>query len=311
MTEEFVDSKWCKDCTMDPSWSPQTSLRYGFSTLDDNGNIVSVWNFGDWGETLREIYSDEESLDKGCVAVKEGVVDAVEDVKSSEVEAEPVSTGVDRSGDDCFGPTCVLSTGSLVGGDGFLDLPDLETTGGDRGMAALEHGGLICDMPELDQGFLSLSDCLAHAATHFCEEGGSVIPTEELRHLPLTPRLLDMLSEPLHASFMTWYAHHATEMGNTGHDGYEDMPDLETDAVTCGIPALERRAQDCNMSECRNGLLCVKTSDMVHLVPQVYPFDVQDLSRQLLMLYIICAHLHVPNITSYFLVGILLQTYMM
>ena len=37
------------------SWSPRTKLRVGLCTLDDEGRIVSVWNFGDWGEELDSI----------------------------------------------------------------------------------------------------------------------------------------------------------------------------------------------------------------------------------------------------------------
>ncbi|KAG0573466.1 hypothetical protein KC19_VG180800 [Ceratodon purpureus] len=41
------------------AWSPATKLRVGLSCLDDDGNIVSVWNFGELGDLLRD-FSDTE-----------------------------------------------------------------------------------------------------------------------------------------------------------------------------------------------------------------------------------------------------------
>ena len=35
-------------------------VRYGFSRVDSNGDIVSVWNFGEWGRALTDMPSDEE-----------------------------------------------------------------------------------------------------------------------------------------------------------------------------------------------------------------------------------------------------------
>ncbi|KAG0594328.1 hypothetical protein M758_UG067300 [Ceratodon purpureus] len=41
-------------------WSPNTMVKYGLSRVDSNGDIVSIWNFGELDRALREIQSDDE-----------------------------------------------------------------------------------------------------------------------------------------------------------------------------------------------------------------------------------------------------------
>ena len=46
-------------------WSPNTSVRYGFSRVDSFGNVVSIWNFGDWGQALNDTSDCEETSPGG------------------------------------------------------------------------------------------------------------------------------------------------------------------------------------------------------------------------------------------------------
>ncbi|KAG0573396.1 hypothetical protein KC19_VG175100 [Ceratodon purpureus] len=68
-------------------WSPRTLLRTGLSTLDDHGNIVSVWNFADWDAIFCTIDTDEDCL-SNCV--KTGHIQAAPRVDSTE---SPVIAG--------------------------------------------------------------------------------------------------------------------------------------------------------------------------------------------------------------------------
>ena len=43
-------------------WSPSTMVRYGFSRVDDNGDIVSIWNFAELDRHLKEVESGEDVL---------------------------------------------------------------------------------------------------------------------------------------------------------------------------------------------------------------------------------------------------------
>ena len=47
-------------------WSPRTLVRYGFCVEDDDGKIVSVWNFGELGELLRD-FEDIEDVDSSAL----------------------------------------------------------------------------------------------------------------------------------------------------------------------------------------------------------------------------------------------------
>lgn len=68
-------------------WSPRTLLRYGFCREDTNGNIVSVWNWGELDRDLREIESDGESeMDPGDNT--EGKRSGVRDVRVFEGDSQ-------------------------------------------------------------------------------------------------------------------------------------------------------------------------------------------------------------------------------
>ena len=93
------------------NWSPNTSVRYGFSRVDSYGNVVSIWNFGDWSDALSDIGFGEESGREGeCIEpllVTE--VDTLSNVNSGQVSEglrgsdsplsyTPVQLGVEYSG---------------------------------------------------------------------------------------------------------------------------------------------------------------------------------------------------------------------
>lgn len=59
------------------SWSPRTKLKYGLCQLDDSGKIVSIWNFGDLDEVLREFDECGESSDQSNAA-RGDIVDEAE-----------------------------------------------------------------------------------------------------------------------------------------------------------------------------------------------------------------------------------------
>ena len=42
------------------NWSRATSVRYGFSRVDSYGNVVSIWNFGDLEDVLKDVDMREE-----------------------------------------------------------------------------------------------------------------------------------------------------------------------------------------------------------------------------------------------------------
>ena len=44
-------------------YSPRTSVRYGLSRVDSDGNIVSVWNWPDFDSILHEIESETNEAD--------------------------------------------------------------------------------------------------------------------------------------------------------------------------------------------------------------------------------------------------------
>ncbi|KAG0597375.1 hypothetical protein M758_UG332800 [Ceratodon purpureus] len=52
-------------------WSPRTKLKYGLCRLDSNGKTVSIWNFGDLDEALKETKTTEESSNHGALALCE------------------------------------------------------------------------------------------------------------------------------------------------------------------------------------------------------------------------------------------------
>ena len=64
------------------NWSPRTLVKTGFCRVDDDGKIVSIWNFGDLDEVLNRIKSDEEcegSPDRVLLQLSQEVEDNVDD----------------------------------------------------------------------------------------------------------------------------------------------------------------------------------------------------------------------------------------
>ena len=53
--------------------SPRTKLRVGLCTLDDNGDIVSIWNFGDLEDVLNDLDSNEGRTSEAIEGVAEHV----------------------------------------------------------------------------------------------------------------------------------------------------------------------------------------------------------------------------------------------
>ncbi|KAG0593783.1 hypothetical protein M758_UG018700 [Ceratodon purpureus] len=51
------------------AWSLRTKLRVGLCHLDFEGNIVSIWNFGEWGDVLREIDDSAEPVGQSDLEV--------------------------------------------------------------------------------------------------------------------------------------------------------------------------------------------------------------------------------------------------
>ena len=70
-------------------WSPRTLVRYGFCCEDEEGNIVSVWNFAELDEALRGIDSgsdDEEVIGTGTLTV-----DVIDDASVNESTGLPAA----------------------------------------------------------------------------------------------------------------------------------------------------------------------------------------------------------------------------
>ncbi|KAG0572854.1 hypothetical protein KC19_VG130300 [Ceratodon purpureus] len=62
-------------------WSPRTKLRYGLCVEDDQGNIVSVWNFGELDDLLRDFESDDDSEVQRDVYLSENGAELEQDSK--------------------------------------------------------------------------------------------------------------------------------------------------------------------------------------------------------------------------------------
>ncbi|KAG0594144.1 hypothetical protein M758_UG051800 [Ceratodon purpureus] len=95
-------------------WSPGTLVRTGFCCVDDYGNVVSIWNFGDLEDALRGVDSSERFGFGPVVAVsiEEGTVPEQSDsstVSNVEVLDSNAESGYE-SGSIVYGnPTLVCS----------------------------------------------------------------------------------------------------------------------------------------------------------------------------------------------------------
>ena len=229
------------------NWSPQTKLRVGLSTLDDNGNIVSIWNFGDWGETLNDI--DTVGLSEGVQSQRPVNVE----VGSSNVEDHsPDGLGVtvyepeDTTGSDvdqlsrkhdmrCYGsaeeeqPPLLgpeIDTGE---NDGMPDLEVCPVTNFHRdfcrGISAAED----MQLQELSLQGLGESDSMDYANCPICVVdnyegiGRYTSPIGFERHVPLTSRLQELYHNPHFASLMAIDSRHGDEVLPTNDDGDDPL----------------------------------------------------------------------------------------
>lgn len=106
-------------------WSPRTKLKYGLCTEDEDGNIVSVWNFGELDNVLNEIDSDVESAVGGLDCEHEGGSRNCPVCLTSESNLNCRCTDVPPGG-DCL--SCDMLIHILCHASD-LDMPSLESCG--------------------------------------------------------------------------------------------------------------------------------------------------------------------------------------
>ena len=115
-------------------WSPETSVRYGFSRVNSSGNVVSIWNFPDFEDELKDIESGDQSESKGDIAGAS--------LMSEMDTLSPVNTGPLR--EELSGPVLELSSGrecicDLYTGIGEVIHPNSEVKGDDETREKVFH----------------------------------------------------------------------------------------------------------------------------------------------------------------------------
>ncbi|KAG0594982.1 hypothetical protein M758_UG128500 [Ceratodon purpureus] len=120
-------------------WSPQTLHNLRFCMLDEEGNTVSVWNFGDLEEVLRDFEAPDE-----CEDSPETLVD--------------LHTQVHTPSSECEGTTCVYrnlhTLGSVCHGTCLRDRSvnvawPVDILVEDRFLLTPQCGSFYDDMPPL------------------------------------------------------------------------------------------------------------------------------------------------------------------
>ncbi|KAG0573178.1 hypothetical protein KC19_VG155100 [Ceratodon purpureus] len=119
-------------------WSPQTLLRTGFCRLDDDDNIVDVWNF-------REMHDHLNSIDSGDEREENSSPDnGTRELASS----APLCSGVFDDGVDLYHMSTPVSYSSVRGTDGVGRFPlTHELNSADCCPENPDEDGTFFDMP--------------------------------------------------------------------------------------------------------------------------------------------------------------------
>ena len=152
-------------------------IRTGFGRLDENGNLVSVWNFGEWVDVLTEVDSSGHRKFGPVIAVARDDQPIALEITAQGKVAE-VGDMLQLIKSHSSSPMSGLVTDTTVKCE---VLPELENS--------LMLGEFHSDMPDLEP-------CLARTRVP--------IPPMALKYFPLLPRLQSMYKTDLKASYMMW-----------------------------------------------------------------------------------------------------------
>ena len=188
------------------NWSPRTKLRVGLCTLDDDGNIVSIWNFGEWGEVLNGIDIVEPS-------------ERVQSPQAKNVEFGSMLTTDHRRNGQAI---TVIEQEDTTHWDGDLSFEQVQCNGMEEDempplLGPEQFIGSIEEMPDLEVCTATndqargngKSDCKAIATCPVCvverfeRLGTSSLPIGFPGHVPFIRRLQQLYRTPVLARYMT------------------------------------------------------------------------------------------------------------
>ena len=325
--------------SMEPM-SPQTMLRVGLCTLDDEGNIVSIWNFGEWGRVLNDIESPDVMQNSNA-----GILDVAEGLR---VVADPSTDGDNRSTSRDVEVQPLEDMPSQEGSDGLVDElvgpENLQNSeGGGTPERVLRHVPFSSRLRDLFCTPIDVADFMTSLPRQslnlqFC----NVDSDEDLRvvEVPTTGWIDQMMPnnlEPLPDSVQDVISHILTHSACASVDGgvlssnslrwswdrdwleMEGIPPLEEPVVwrqeLVGLPELER-AETYSPRRSEN----VKYPACVHIQPLKHPIDVdEDFSRQwatcmevavtLLLVHAMCSRANLPDCVCTELIETILVIY--
>ena len=183
------------------NWSPNTLVKYGFSQIDDDGKIVSIWNFPDFDEALKEIeMHDEFSVTDVPKCVSSSTIVGAETVYEDEHGA--VEFGDPIGIPDAAQRVCTHALGELHNQEFPVadeeppvdNLPALEpprelTEVGDAGEIFNCCPGREPCVVFTGAEFKDLTKCPVCNAARYKDVGNFSVPMKVIRHFPLLPRL--------------------------------------------------------------------------------------------------------------------------